>query len=73
MSEGNEQWAVALAAMDQFRSATKEIGAVVAAYFNSLCEQGLSPDAALMLTAGFQASILQLMFMGTAAQEQPEQ
>lgn len=71
MADVNEQWAAALAAMDQFKSATKEIGAVIAEYFKSLVDQGLSREEALLLTAGFQGSILALMFQQPA--EEPGQ
>lgn len=57
------------AAFDQARESTKEAAKMVADYYSELIREGVSPDHALGLAAGFQSVLLTILLSGTATEE----
>jgi len=58
MSEHDDALAALRAQFDQFAEASKELARTVTVYYEALTDEGMDASSALLLAAGFQATIL---------------
>lgn len=67
-NDAREQLAAAAASMDQMNAFARDLATGVGAYMQSLLAAGLTREEAHQLAAGYQSTIMAILFVGATTQ-----